>query len=201
MVDHVEQEVLCATNTQEGATLDKWEAAVPGKDTYSMQLRALLSSKAHLCGDELKEVPPARMPREVIPLTPGAQPTNRPMFRYSQPELEEMHTQVKALLQAGLVQKSTSPFGAPVLFVKKKDGTMRMCVDYRGLNKITVPNRYPLPRVDDLLDKLQGATVFSSLDLLSGYHQIRLQDSDVFKTTVSWVPVDRCSPLRIHLRT
>ena len=104
------------------------------------------------------------------------------MFRYSQPEMAEMTKQVKTLLEAGLVQKSSSPFGAPVLFVKKKDGTMRMCVDYRGLNKITVPNRYPLPRVDDLLDKLQGAKVFSSLDLLSGYHQIRLQDSDVPKT-------------------
>ena len=127
-------------------------------------------------------LPPARVPREVIPLIPGAHPVNRPMFRYSQPEMAEMTKQVKALLDVGLIQKSTSPFVAPVLFVKKKDGTQRMCVDYRGLNKITVPNRYPLPRVDDLLDKLQGAKVFSSLDLLSGYHQTRLTDSDVPKT-------------------
>ena len=183
MINQVgEDDIVCTAAGQEGSVVDKWKAAVPGDDIHSMQLRALLASKAHLCGDELKGLPPARVPREVIPLIPGAHPTNRPMFRYSQPELEEMRTQVKTLLDSGLVQKSTSPFGAPVLFVKKKDGTMRMCVDYRALNKITVPNRYPLPRVDDLLDKLQGATVFSSLDLLSGYHQIRLPDSDVPKT-------------------
>ena len=181
MINQVDDDDTLLT-TQEGGEQDKWKAAVPGEDVHSLQLRALLASKSHLCGEEMTEVPPARVPREVIPLVPGAHPVNRPMFRYSQPEMAEMIKQVKTLLDAGLVQKSTSPFGAPVLFVKKKDGTQRMCVDYRGLNKITVPNRYPLPRVDDLLDKLQGAKVFSSLDLLSGYHQIRLQESDVPKT-------------------
>ena len=77
---------------------------------------------------------------------------------------------------------STSPFGAPVLFVKKKTGKMRMCVDYRALNKVTIANRYPLPRIYDLLDKMQGATVFSTLDLLSAYHQIKLADEDIPKS-------------------
>jgi hypothetical protein len=104
------------------------------------------------------------------------------MFKYSTAEQEEIKRQVTELFSAGLIEKSTSPFGAPVLFVKKKDNTLRMCIDYRGLNKITVQNRYPLPRIDDLLDKLEGSTTFSSLDLLSAYHQIRLPDEDVPKT-------------------
>jgi hypothetical protein len=104
------------------------------------------------------------------------------MFRYSQNELAEMQTQVTDLLKHGLIQKSTSPFGAPVLFVKKKTGEMRMCVDYIALNKVTVANRYPLPRIHDLLDKMQGVTVFSTLDLLSAYYQIRLTDEDIQKS-------------------
>ncbi len=161
---------------------DRWVKAVPQSDPTSLQLRALLMSKQHLFQEELAQLPPVRLQREVIPLMPGASVPNRPLFRYSQPELEEMKKQVSDLLSKGLINTSSSPFGAPVLFVKKKDGTMRMCIDYRGLNNVTVPNRYPLPRVDDLLDRLQGATVFSSLDLLSGYHQIRLLESDVAKT-------------------
>jgi hypothetical protein len=88
----------------------------------------------------------------VIPLVPESHVPSRPMFRYSPAELAEMTSQVNDLLQVGLIQKSTSPFGAPVLFVKKKTGEFWMCVDYRALNKVTIPNRYPLPRIDDLLD-------------------------------------------------
>jgi hypothetical protein len=138
--------------------------------------------KANLFQNELKELPPERVPREVIPTIPGSSVPNRPMFWYSQSELDEMKKQVTDLCSNGLVSRSSSPFGAPVLFVKKKTGELRMCVDYRALNKITLPNRYPLPRIDDLLDNLQGSNVFSSLDLLSGYHQIRLVESDVPKT-------------------
>ena len=75
-----------------------------------------------------------------------------------------------------------SPWGAPVIFVKKKDETMRLCIDYHQLNKMTIKNRYPLPRIDDLFDKLRGATVFSKIDLRSGYHQVRIKDEDIFKT-------------------
>ena len=75
-----------------------------------------------------------------------------------------------------------SPWGAPVIFVKKKDETMRLCIDYRQLNKMTIKNRYPLPRIDDLFDQLRGATMFSKIDLRSGYHQVRIKDKDIFKT-------------------
>jgi hypothetical protein len=104
------------------------------------------------------------------------------MYRLSRKEMEEVERQVAELLRKGLIQPSSSPYGAPILFVAKKDGTLRMCIDYRALNKITINNKYPLPRIDDLIDCLQGAKVFSSLDLQSGYHQIRITPEDVPKT-------------------
>src|ERR1700738_4618875 len=100
----------------------------------------------------------------------------------SQPEMDELKKQLTDSLAKGYIQESKSPYGAPVLFVKKKDGTMRMCVDYRALNKITIKNKYPLPRIDELLDRLLGARYFSKIDLRSGYHQVRIADEDVHKT-------------------
>ncbi|KAL0549444.1 hypothetical protein IC582_013926 [Cucumis melo] len=97
-------------------------------------------------------------------------------------ELKELKVQLQELLDKGFIRPSVLPWGAPVLFVKKKDGSMRLCIDYRELNKVTVKNRYPLPRIDDLFDQLQGATVFSKIDLRSGYHQLRIKDSDIPKT-------------------
>ncbi|KAL0533787.1 hypothetical protein IC582_028058 [Cucumis melo] len=97
-------------------------------------------------------------------------------------ELKELKVQLQELLDKGFIRPSVSTWGAPVLFVKKKDGSMRLCIDYRELNKVTVKNRYPLPRIDDLFDQLQGATVFSKIDLRSGYHQLRIRDSDIPKT-------------------
>ncbi|KAL4038651.1 hypothetical protein IC575_002274 [Cucumis melo] len=97
-------------------------------------------------------------------------------------ELKELKVQLQELLDKGFIRPSVSPWAAPVLFVKKKDGSMRLCIDYRELNKVTVKNRYPLPRIDDLFDQLQGATMFSKIDLRSGYHQLRIKDGDVPKT-------------------
>ena len=85
-------------------------------------------------------------------------------------------------MSKGFIRASVSPWGAPILFVKKKDGTMRMCIDYRQLNKVTVKNKYPLPRIDDLFDQLQGASLFSKIDLRSGYHQLKIRASDIPKT-------------------
>ena len=85
-------------------------------------------------------------------------------------ELTELKTQLQELLDKGLIQPSVSPWGAPVLFVKKKDGSLRLCIDYRELNQVTVKNKYPLPRIDDLFDQLSGAVIFSKIDLRSGDH-------------------------------
>ena len=90
-----------------------------------------------------------------------------------------MSTQLQELLDKGFIRPSISPWGAPILFVKKKDGSHRMCIDYRELNKVMVKNHYPLPRIDDLFDQLQGASWFSKIDLVSGYHQMRVRDEDV----------------------
>ena len=97
-------------------------------------------------------------------------------------ELCELKEQLKDLLEKGFIRPSVSPWGASVLFVRKKDGTLRICVDYRQLNKVTIKNKYPLPRIDDLFDQLQGAKCFSKIDLRSGYHQVRVKEQDIPKT-------------------
>ncbi|KAL0540962.1 hypothetical protein IC582_020988 [Cucumis melo] len=117
-----------------------------------------------------------------IELEPGTVPISRAPYRMAPAELKELKVQLQELLDKGFIRPSVSPWGVPVLFVKKKDGSMRLCMDYRELNKVTVKNRYPLPRIDDLFDQLQGATVFSKIDLRSGYHQLRIKDGDVPKT-------------------
>lgn len=132
--------------------------------------------------DELSGLPPKRAVDHKIELIPGSSPPSRPTFRLSATELVELKRQLEELLKGNLIRPSKSPFGAPILFVKKKDGTMRLCVDYRALNNITIKNSYPLPRVDELFDRLQGSKYFSKIDLRSGYHQIRIDDEDVPKT-------------------
>ena len=129
-----------------------------------------------------KGLPPEREIDHEIKMTPGAEPPHQRMHRHSPLENDETKRQLAELVEQGWIQPSRSPFGAPVLFVKKKDGTLRMCIDYRALNSATVRSRYPLPRIDELLDRLQGARVFSKLDLTSGYHQIRIAPEDVPKT-------------------
>jgi hypothetical protein len=104
---------------------------------------------------------------------PGTNPILKAPYRMVSLELKELKEQLQELLDKGFIRPSISPWGAPVLFVKKKDVSMRMCIDYRELNKVMIKNRYPLPRIDDLLDQLQGARVFSEVDLRSGYHQVR----------------------------
>ncbi|KAG5536039.1 hypothetical protein RHGRI_023734 [Rhododendron griersonianum] len=118
----------------------------------------------------------------VIDLVPGTQPISKTPYRMAPLELKELKVQLQELLDKGFIKPSISPWGAPVLFVKKKDGTMRLCIDYRELNKVTIKNRYPLPRIDDLFDQLQGARVFSKIDLRSGYHQLKVKAEDVEKT-------------------
>lgn len=129
-----------------------------------------------------KGLPPSREVDHRIELIPGSTPPSRPTYRLSIAELSELKTQLKELIEAGFIRPSKSPFGAPVLFVKKKDGSMRLCIDYRALNNLTIKNSYPLPRIDELFDCLQGSRYFSKIDLRSGYHQIRIAEGDAPKT-------------------
>ena len=127
-------------------------------------------------------MPPTREIDFTIELLPGTTPISIAPYRMAPAELGELKTQLQDLLDKGFVRPSVSPWGAPVLFVKKKDNSMRMCIDYRKLNQVTIKNRYPLPRIDELFDQLQGAAYFSKIDLRSGYHQLRVRDEDVPKT-------------------
>jgi hypothetical protein len=97
-------------------------------------------------------------------------------------ELVELKKQIVEIQAKGFIRPSSSPWGAPMLFVEKKDGTQRMCVDYRSLNEVAIKNEYPLPRIEDLFDQMKGAGVFSKIDLRSGYHQLRIRESDIPKT-------------------
>jgi hypothetical protein len=142
---------------------------------FPENVRILLQEFADVFPDELPAgLPPHRNVGHSIPTEAEAPPPFRPLYRLSPAEMEEVQKTLSELLQKGYIEPSSSPYGAPVLFVSKKDGSLRMVQDYRFLNKITIKNRYPLPRIDDLLDKISGATHFSSIDLRSGYHQSEL---------------------------
>ena len=132
--------------------------------------------------EELPGLPPTREIEFTIELLPGTAPISQAPYRMAPAELKELKIQLQELVDKGFIRPSMSPWGAPVLFVRKKDGSMRLCVDYRKLNQVTVKNKYPLPRIDDLFDQLRGAKVFSKIDLRSGYHQLRIRDSDIAKT-------------------
>ncbi|GJY98000.1 putative reverse transcriptase domain-containing protein [Tanacetum coccineum] len=123
---------------------------------------------------------PSRIPNRLNPYR--AAPVARTPYRLAPSEMQELSNQLQELTDRGFIRPSTSPWGAPVLFVKKKDGSFRMCIDYRELNKLTIKNRYPLPRIDDLFDQLQGSSVYSKIDLRSGYHQLRVREEDIPKT-------------------
>jgi hypothetical protein len=113
---------------------------------------------------------------------PRVAPLAKAPYRMSHEELKELKVQFEEFFIKGYIKPNKSPYGAPVLFVHKKDGTLRMCVDYRALNKATMKNRYPLPRIDDLFDRLLGTKVFSRIELRSGYYQIRIAEGDEEKT-------------------
>ncbi|XP_063950154.1 uncharacterized protein LOC135152907 [Daucus carota subsp. sativus] len=132
--------------------------------------------------DELPGLPPDREIEFAIDLAPGTEPVSKAPYRMAPVEMKELATQLQDLLEKGVIRPSVSPWGAPVLFVKKKDGSMRLCIDYRELNKLTIKNRYPLPRIDDLFDQLKGARCFSKIDLRSGYHQLKIKQEDIPKT-------------------
>ncbi|GKA00096.1 putative reverse transcriptase domain-containing protein [Tanacetum coccineum] len=157
--------------------------AIIGMDWLAKyQAIIVCTEKIILFPKDLSGLPPTRQVEFQIDLIPGVAPVARAPYRLAPSEMKELSEQLQELSDKGFIRPSSSPWGAPVLFVKKKDGSFRMCIDYRELNKLTVKNRYPLPRIDDLFDQLQGSSVYSKIDLRSGYHQLRVREEDIPKT-------------------
>ena len=150
---------------------------------YRDTLRSIVEEYKEVFPDRLpKGHPPKRDIEHHIETVPGAEPPSRPPYRLGPAEQDEMEEQIRDLLTQGFIRPSASPYGAPILFVPKKDGRWRMCMDYRALNKQTVKDRFPLPRIDQLMDRLGKAKIFSKLDLASGYHQIAVAEDSIHKT-------------------
>jgi hypothetical protein len=132
---------------------------------------------------ELPGMPPDRDIEFVIELKPGTALIYKTPFRMTTPELVELKEHIKELLEKGFIHPSSSPWGAPMIFVPKKDATQRLCMDYRALNEVIIKNKYPLPRINDLFNQLCGACVFSKIDIRSRYHQLKIRECDILKTT------------------
>ncbi|GJR66236.1 putative reverse transcriptase domain-containing protein [Tanacetum coccineum] len=156
-------------------------AQVTEKEPSKKQLQdvSVIRNFPEVFPDDLPGLLPPRQVEFRIELVPGATPVARALYRLAPFELKELSDQLKELLEKGFIRLSSSPWGAPVLFVKKMDGSFRLCIDYRELNKLTVKNQYPLPRIDDLFDLLQGSSVYSKIDMWSGYHQLRIREEDI----------------------
>ncbi|KAL0320172.1 UNVERIFIED_CONTAM: Retrovirus-related Pol polyprotein from transposon opus [Sesamum radiatum] len=151
-------------------------------DTPTLQEIPIVRDFSEVFPDDLLGLPPQRKIDFTIETLLGVAPISIVPYRMAPIELRELKKQIEELLEKGFIRPSTSPWGAPVLFVKKKDGSMRLCINYRQLNRVTVKNIYPLPRIDDLLDQLKGATIFSKIDMRSGYWQLRIAEKDIPKT-------------------
>jgi hypothetical protein len=156
-----------AVNERKGPSLDQYPVLLEFKDVFL---------------NELSGLPPERELDFTIEIKPGAEPISKTPYRMKTPKLCDLQMQLKELLDLGLIRPSVSPWGAPINFVKKKDGSLRLCIDYRDLNRDIVKNRYPMPQIDDLFDHMKGATVFSKINLRSGYHYLRIKEGDIPET-------------------
>jgi hypothetical protein len=157
--------------------------AIDSKEPDSLEIIKVVSEFPDVFPEDLPGLSPERKVEFAIELLPGTTPISKRAYRVSGPELVELKKHMDELSEKGYIWPSTSPWAAPVLFMEKKDGTRRMCIDYRALNEVTIKNMYPLPRIEDLFDQLRGASVFSKIDLRLGYHQLRIQPLDIPKTT------------------
>jgi hypothetical protein len=173
LTDHQEKSVSC-------------KAQPPTQDPMVFSLAAesisVVEEFMDVFPEELPGMPPEREVEFYIDLLPGTAPIAKRPYRMAPIELAELKLKIAERQHKGYIRPGSSPWGALVLFVTKKDGSMRMCIDYRSLNEVTIKNKYPLPRIDDLFDQLQGAKYFSMIDLRSGYHQLRIKEADVQKT-------------------
>jgi hypothetical protein len=132
--------------------------------------------------EDLPGMPPDRDIEFSIELIPGTAPISKRPYRMDVKDLAKLKKQIEELLSKGFIRPSSSPWGAPTLFIDKKDGSMRLCINYRSLNEVTIMNKYPLPRIEDLFDQMRGAKAFSKIDLRSGYHQLKIRVEDIPKT-------------------
>ena len=164
--------------------LASWLASLTLEDEVrsDLDLPRVVCEYEDVFPDKLPGLPPQRVVDFGIELHPGTSPLFMTPHRMAPVELQELIVQLQELLDKGFIRPSTSPWGAPVLFEKKKDKTLRLCIYYRQLNRVTVKNRYQLPRIDDLFDWLRGAQVYSKIDLRIGYHQLRVRETDILKT-------------------
>ncbi|WVZ63357.1 LOW QUALITY PROTEIN: hypothetical protein U9M48_012994 [Paspalum notatum var. saurae] len=162
-----------------GATNLRLSASMEAKPTEGIRV---VCEYPDVFPEELPGMPPDREVEFLIELLPGTAPIAKRQYRVAPKEQELIKENIDELLGKGFIRPSSSLWAFPVLFVDKKDGSRRMCVDYRALNDVTIKNKYPLPRIDDLFDQLQGACVFSKIDLRSGYHQMKIRPSDIPKT-------------------
>jgi hypothetical protein len=158
------------------------EAMVNQLEEKSLEHIRIVCEYLDVFPEELPGMPPDRDIEVSIELLPETAPISKRAYRMDVKDLIELKKKIEELLEKGLICPSSSPWGAPVLFVNKKDGSRRMCVDYRSLNEVTIKNKYPLPRIQDLCDQMRGAKVFSKIDLRSGYHQLKIQTEDIPKT-------------------
>jgi hypothetical protein len=187
--------ILCAKRairlTKEDGTIVEFSVAIPAEQVIllskvqgtSLSEIGIVQEYPDVFPEELPSMPPDHDIEFMIELLPGMPPISKRPYRMPVNELVELKKQIAELQSEGFICPSSSPWGAPVLFVKKKDRTQRMCVDYRSLNEVTIKNKYPLLRIEDLFDQIKGASVFSKIDLRSGYHQLKIRESNIPKTT------------------
>jgi hypothetical protein len=172
------EDIVFATECLISVQVDK-----EGHPHYSHDIQKIIDSHSKVFEPIPLGPPPDRGFEHIIELEEGAKPIITTPYRYPKRHKDEIEKSIKELLDMGHIRPSFSPFASSVVLVKKKDGTMRMCIDYRALNKKTIKNRYPIPQIDELLDELHGAIYFTKIDLHSGYHQIKMREQDVPKTT------------------
>nr|GEV74932.1 retrotransposon protein [Tanacetum cinerariifolium] len=151
-------------------------------DGPSLETHPIVQDFSDVFSKDFPGIPPEREVEFGIELILGTQPISKASYRMAPIELKELKEKLQELLDLGFIRPSVSPWGAPILFVKKKDGSMRLCIDYRDPNRVTIRNRYLLPRIDNLFDQLQGAKFFFKIDLKSGYHQLQVKEQDIPKT-------------------
>ena len=161
-----------------------WLASLTLEDEarQDLDLPRVVCEYENVFSDELLGLPLHRDVDFCVELHPGTLPISMTPHRMAPIELHELMVQIQELLDKGFIKPSTSPWGTPIFFAKKKDKTLRPCINYRQLNRVTIKNRYPLLRIDDLFDQLRGARVYSKINLRTGYHQLRIREADIPKT-------------------